>query len=168
MLRDVLQDVVSCLVHSPVRRIGGGRGAADGISLGIGSDEPILLRGTARLHLMMRLRYRLTPAEAQPGFWQAAVVAYQYTLLDESQREILAFHLHPEGSSHITTPHCHIGPGAGQLRAELAAAHIPTGPLTLAAVTRLAIEAFAVRPMRGDWDTTLRRSELALIGDSLR
>jgi hypothetical protein len=166
MLRDVLQNVVSCLVHSPVRRIGGGRGAGEGISLGMGSDEPVLLRGTARLHLSFRLRYRLIAAEAQPGSWQAAVIAYQYTLLDQDKREILAFHLHPEGPSHLTTPHIHLGPGAGLLRPELTRAHVPTGPVTLAAVVRLAIVGFSVGPLRSDWDATVRRAEQVLVPDA--
>ena len=88
----------------------------------------------------MRLRTSRHPGEPDP--WLVAIVAYQYTLLDEDQREILAFHLHPEGPSNVTTPHLHLGEGAGQVRADLAAAHVPIGPLTLAAVTRLAIEAF--------------------------
>lgn len=89
-------------------------------------------------------------------------MAYQYTLLDADQHEILAFHLHPEGASHVVTPHLHLGPGAGQLRADLGAAHVPTGPVTLAAVARLAIEGFSVSPQRAAWDATLRRSDAAL------
>jgi hypothetical protein len=85
----------------------------------------------------MRLRTSRHPGEPDP--WLVAIVAYQYTLLDEDQREILAFHLHPEGPSHV-----------------------PTGPLTLAAVTRLAIEAFGVQPLRTRWDATLRRSDVVL------
>jgi hypothetical protein len=91
-------------------------------------------------------------------------VAYQYTLLDQDQREILAFHLHPNGPSRVMTPHLHVGPGAGELRADVAAAHIPTGALTLAAVVRLALEAFSVEALRRDWDLTLRRSDVALAG----
>jgi hypothetical protein len=85
-------------------------------------------------------------------------------LLDRDQREILAFHLYPDTSSRVITPHLHIGPGAGELRADLATAHIPTGALTLAAVARLAIEGFSVQPQRANWDATLRRSDVALAG----
>jgi hypothetical protein len=62
----------------------------------------------------------------------------------------------------VTTPHLHLGAGAGQLRSDLGAAHVPTGTVTLAAVARLAVEAFAVRPMRPAWDQILGRADTAL------
>ena len=110
----------------------------------------------------MLLRGSHHPGEADP--WLVEIVAYQYTLYDQDQREILAFHHHPEGPSHVTTPHLHLGAGAGQLRTDLLAAHVPTGSLTLAVIARLAIEAFGARPLRSAWDTTLRRSHVALAG----
>ncbi len=108
----------------------------------------------------MRVRSSHLSGEREP--WLVNIVAYQYTLLDADQREILAFHLHPEGPSHVTTPHLHLGAGAGQLRADLAAAHVPTGTVTLAAVARLAIEGFSARPQRAGWDATLLRADVAL------
>jgi hypothetical protein len=90
------------------------------------------------LHARMQSRGTQHPGEASP--WEIAIVGYQYTLLDADQHEILAFHLHPEGRSHVTTPHLHLGAGAGQLRSDLGAAHVPTGTVTLAAVARLATE----------------------------
>jgi hypothetical protein len=108
----------------------------------------------------MQSRGTQHPGEASP--WEIAIVGYQYTLLDADQPEILAFHLHPEGRSHVTTPHLHLGAGAGQLRSDLGAAHVPTGTVTLAAVARLAVEAFAVRPMRPAWDQILGRADTAL------
>lgn len=108
----------------------------------------------------MLLRGTHHPGESEP--WNVAIVAYQYTLLDQDQREILAFHLHPDGQSHVVTPHLHLGAGAGQLRADLGTGHIPTGPVTLAAVARLAIEAFSARPIRATSDDILRRADMAL------
>ena len=110
----------------------------------------------------MLIRGTHDPGERDP--WDVGIVAYQYTLLDADQHEIIAFHLHPEGQSHVTTAHLHLGTGAGQLRADLAAAHVPTGPVTLASSVRLAIEGFAARPLRQLWDSLLHRAELALIG----
>jgi hypothetical protein len=110
------------------------------------------------------MRLRGSRHEGEPDPWQVSIAAYQYTLLDHEQREILAFHLHPDGPSQVIMPHLHIGPGAGELRADLAAAHIPTSTITLAAVVRLALEAFSVRPLRRDWAATLRRSDVALAG----
>ncbi len=159
---------MGCVLHAPVRRVGGGRGVDETIALVIGPDEPIPLRGAANVRLLLRLRYRLAPVEHRPGQWQATIISYQYTLLDQGQREILAFHLHPDGPSDVQTPHLHLGAGAGQLRPELAQAHVPTGPLTLAAVVRLAIEAFLIRPLRQDWDAVLSRCDAALAGSPNR
>jgi len=91
--------------------------------------------------------------------WRVRIVAYQYALLDDASREYLAYHWHPDGSSHVTQPHLHLGPAAGVAVPELAAAHLPTGPVSLAAVARLAIEAFDVRPLRLDWAAVLGRPE---------
>ena len=128
----------------------------------IGHNVPYRLVGPALLSIHARMQVRATRHPDEPEPWQVLIVAYQYTLLDQDQREILAFHLHPEGSSHVVTPHLHLGAGAGQLRADLAGAHIPTGPVTLAAVARLVIEGFAARPQRGGWDAMLRRADAAL------
>jgi hypothetical protein len=135
---------------------------SDDVGIVIGRDEPYRLAGPARLWLHARMRLRVIHQVGERDPWRVDVVAYQYTLLDADQREILAFHLHPEGPSHVTTPHLHLGAGAGQLRADLVAAHVPTGPVTLAAVVRLAVEGFAARPLRQQWDALLHRAELVL------
>jgi len=111
----------------------------------------------------------LAPASAalppQPGRggWWAQIGAYQYTLLDQGEQEIVAYHLHPEGPSHVVTPHLHLGAGAQVSRAELGAAHLQTGPIPPTAVIRLAIEAFSAQPSRQQWDVTLREADSALL-----
>ena len=156
-----MQEVIGCLVRGPGARLRNRPRTYD-YDLTVGNDVAYHLAGPARIALYARMLLRASHQPELPEPWQIQIVAYQYTLLDTNGREILAFHLHPEGPSHVVTPHLHLGAGAGQLRADLAAAHVPTGPVTLAAVARLAIQAFAVRPMRGDWDTRLRRSDVAL------
>ena len=53
-------------------------------------------------------------------------------------------------------PHLHLGPAADIGRAALTTAHLPTGPVGLHQVLRLAIESFEVAPIRQDWDQVLR------------
>ena len=84
-------------------------------------------------------------------------MAYQYTLLDRDEREYLGYHWHPDGISHETEPHLHLGPAARVGASMLATAHLPTGAISLAAVVRLAIEAFGARPLRPDWSAVLSR-----------
>jgi hypothetical protein len=142
------------------------RGRLQVYDLIIGNDVPYRLAGSGRFLLHARIRLHGSSYPDEPDPWLVQIMAYQYTLLDQDQREILTFHLHPEGLSHVTTPHVHLGPGAGQLRPELTRAHVPTGPVTLAAVVRLAIVEFSVGPLRSDWDATVRRAEQVLVPDA--
>lgn len=68
------------------------------------------LRGPERIHLRVRLRIQITQAEPPRGLWDAETAAYEYRLSDQDDREILAYHWHPEGQSHVETPHLHLGP----------------------------------------------------------
>src|SRR5215213_270046 len=98
--------------------------------------ESVELRSRIGLRLRVRLRARVGPTDNDPGRWRARIVAYQYALLDQNGREYLAYHWHPDGSSHVTEPHLHLGPAARVGVGELAAAHLPTGPVSLASVVR--------------------------------
>lgn len=84
------------------------------------------------------------------------------SLEDADGHEILAYHWHPEARSHVTTPHLHLGAGAGALRAELTKAHLATGPVSPTVLLALAIESFGARPRRADWSVVLERSREAL------
>jgi hypothetical protein len=102
------------------------------------------------------MRVRLTQAEPPRGLWEAQTAAYEYRISDQDDREIVAYHWHPEGQSHIRTAHLHLGPGAEIGRAALLTAHLPTGPVPIQAVLRLAIESFEAQPVRRDWDDVLQ------------
>jgi hypothetical protein len=117
--------------------------------------ELVPLRGPLGLGLRVRLRAQIGPADASAREWRAAIIAYQYALLDGDGREYLTYHWHPDGVSHVTEPHLHFGPAAQVGMPALAAAHLPTGPVHLPAVVRLAVEAFRARPLRRDWSATL-------------
>jgi hypothetical protein len=121
----------------------------------VGGGEPVRLRGPERIQLRVRLRVRVTQANPPRGLWDATTAAYEYRLSDLDDREIVAYHWHPEGQSHVQTPHLHLGPGAEIGRRALLMAHLPTGPVHLAAVLRLAIKGFAAEPARRDWDRVL-------------
>jgi hypothetical protein len=87
--------------------------------------------------------------------WDAQTAAYEYRLSDPDDRELLAYHWHPEGQSHVETPHLHLGPAAEVGRRPLLTAHLPTGLVRVDSVIRLAVESFAVAPIRPDWDRVL-------------
>lgn len=120
--------------------------------------EPVRLRGPERIHLRVRLRARVARIEAN-GLWEARTAAYEYRLSDGDDREILAYHFHPEGPSHVQTPHLHLGPAAEVGRVGLLAAHLPTDLVAIQEVLRLAVESFGVEVLRGDWDQVLRATQ---------
>jgi hypothetical protein len=87
----------------------------------------VQLRSPHGLALRVRLRARVGPVEHDPRQWRVRIVKYQYALLDRDGREYLGYHWHPDGVSHVTEPHLHLGPAAQVGVAMLAAAHMPTG-----------------------------------------
>ena len=93
------------------------------------------------------------------GQWEARAAAYEYRLSDGDDREILAYHYHPDGASPVQTPHLHLGPAAEVGRAALTTAHLPTGWVALEAVIRLAIEGLGAEPARRDWDRVLGQAD---------
>lgn len=122
----------------------------------LGRGEPVRLRGPQRIHLRVRIRLRVAQAEPPRGLWGAQTAAYEYRLSDQDDREILAYHWHPDGQSHVRTPHLHLGPAAEVGRPSLTTAHLPTGSVGLHQVLRLAVASFEVAAIRQDWDQVLR------------
>ncbi|MGE3913444.1 MAG: hypothetical protein AB7K36_29095, partial [Chloroflexota bacterium] len=115
----------------------------------------VRLQGPERIHLRVRLRLQLTQVEESRGYWDADLAAYEYRLSDPDDREILAYHWHPDGQSHVQTPHLHLGVAAAVGRVALLTAHLPTGQVSARDVVRLAVESFAVQPQRRDWAAIL-------------
>lgn len=105
------------------------------------------------------------------GFFEVRTASYLYRILDLNEREIIAYHWHPEGVSPVVRPHLHLtsriqpvsidDPARPDLEPEriaLAEMHISTGPVPFEDVVRLLIEEFRVIPLRSDWEEILSRS----------
>jgi hypothetical protein len=130
------------------------------VDIVLGSGEAVRLRGPERIHLRVRLRVRVSQVEPPRGLWEAETAAYEYRLSDLDDREILAYHWHPDGQADVQTPHLHLGPAAEAGRASLLAAHLPTGPVSLREVLLLAVESFGGEPIRRDWPSILRPARI--------
>jgi hypothetical protein len=89
---------------------------------------------------------------------QSSPDEYSYTVAQAEGLEVLAFHLHPRPRAGMAC-HLHLGAGAGSLMPELAAAHVPTGPVTAVHFVRFLIEDFGVRTLREDWRGVLESAE---------
>lgn len=94
--------------------------------------------------------------------WEARTAGYLYRLDGADGREILAYHWHPAGLSHEHRPHLHVGAGYGLIRPEWQKAHLPTGPLSPAALLEPCITHLGVPPRRRDWVAVFARLAAAL------
>jgi hypothetical protein len=88
------------------------------------------------------------------------LAGYSFQLADGFGNELLAYHWHPIGLSHVRTPHLHLG--ASTVRNDaipINETHLPTGIVTLPEIVRYLIEEIGVEPNRTDWTTILSRVE---------
>jgi hypothetical protein len=113
------------------------------------------------LYLTVEDYFRVVEDPGHPHPWATRWVGYQYTLRDIDDREIVAYHWYPEGRSHITTPHIHLGPGAEIGRRDLARAHLRAGRVMLEDMLQFVITELGVRPLRRDWSEVLDRTRRA-------
>lgn len=96
--------------------------------------------------------------------WRVRTVGYAYSLLRHDDREILAYHWHPDGRSHVTTAHLHLGAGAEVGWPGMRKTHLPTGPVMVPDLIELTIGS-GVRPRRSDWRSVLDGARGDLAGE---
>lgn len=104
----------------------------------------------------------MVQAANSPGAWVVQLTAYGYELLDDQDRELLAYQWHPQGRSAVTWPHVHLGPATGDLWRPMSRAHLPAGRIAVQDVLRLAIRDFGVPPRRANWEAVLDRTKRTL------
>ncbi len=132
----------------------GGQGSVSGAHLLLFRPDPIVhLGGTHDLSFMLKIEYVAAPVEADRRRWQARTVSYYYEFILPNGRQLLSYHWHPVGRSPIVWPHVHLPSHTAPV--DLSRAHLPTRPVGLEAVLRLAIEDVGVRPLRADWREVL-------------
>lgn len=96
--------------------------------------------------------------------WSVDVIAYEYRLLDHSERELLVYHWHPEAAG-PDFPHIHVSATLNaqvdaMTRREIALdkRHVVTGLVELREFVRMLVTEFDVRPLRPDWQLRLATS----------
>jgi hypothetical protein len=155
-LLDTFQRIVSCLTDAVLRPTGYAP-SAEPLHITT-AGGPARLRGRPPMSLRVTHGYRLVESAAVTGPWRVQTTSYLYDLIVPEGPEILLFHWHPNSRSHVTTPHLHLRQGAQVGLRSLAETHIPTGPVKIWDVVRLAIAMGAV-PRRRDWEQVLTRAE---------
>ncbi len=107
-----------------------------------------------------RLKYEII-RDARPGYgpFRVTTRGYDYSIRTTDGTAVLDYHWHPEGVSHATYPHLHLG--SQQLRPDAVlsrADHVPTGRITFESIIRSLIER-GIEPLATDWRERLERCE---------
>jgi hypothetical protein len=116
-------------------------------------QRPVRLAGE-RLYLDIIHGFRVVQTRSRLEPFQVTTTDYFYTLLDQNQRELVAYHLHPDGAGWCTYPHLHVGTAKGIIDNKT---HLITGSLPFQAFIRMLIEdpAIPVVSLRTDWARVL-------------
>jgi hypothetical protein len=123
------------------------------------SADPLRLRcsgqpGISHVSLIVGHQFRVVPDE--DSGWHVSTSQYEYYIQDDDERELIAWHWHPEST--ITYPHLHVP--AGPIHHKT---HVPTGRVSIEAVIRLLITEYGVPPIRDDWAAVLEDAEANFI-----
>jgi hypothetical protein len=156
--RDELQRLLSCVTTAVVHV------DATGPTTTLTGQAHLPRREGGRIHLFLLHDFVVVSDGERPRSerWQARTIGYNYRLKDADGREIVAYHWHPHGQSHLLTPHLHLGAALGQIRPEMTKAHLQTGAVTPVAVLALALEQFGVALRRANWPMLFERSARSL------
>ena len=153
--RSDVQRQVSCVTDAVVGVGGGYYPSSEPHFLAMNNGLPAALGGASRLRFRLQQNYRIVESGSRGNAWQVDVVGYNYAVLDSNLTEVILYHWHPIGNSHVETPHLHLEQGAQVGRREVRDAHLPTGQVPLHAILRLLIQDLGVRPRRNDWEAVL-------------
>jgi hypothetical protein len=121
---------------------------ASGVPQQLELADPAKLRSGHSLRLSVAEHYEVH--EDADG-WHVEIVGYLYAL-EYEDRELVAYHWHPQGESPITWPHMHVGADIRVGGRWLAKVHLPTGAVGLERVVALAIAELGAEPQRDDWE----------------
>jgi hypothetical protein len=128
-------------------------------SLTLNGGIPSTLKSSPRLYLTVKMLYRVTEVEGDRGPCKVSTAAYYYALHDARQRELIAFHWHPEAEG-PKEPHLHIYAPSNVIDL-LAKVHLPSGRIALEQFLRFLIQELEVKPVRPDWDRILSGTQKA-------
>jgi hypothetical protein len=85
------------------------------------------------------------------GGFKVKTRSYMYSVEDESYREVIAFHWHPETPGSVRFPHLHICHGAGkEIRQDVRDVHFRTDRIAFEDFALMLIRDFRVVPERDD------------------
>lgn len=161
---DPIQAAIACLASAKISVSHGGRHeVAVTHSWAINAGRGITLEGRATTGLRVPLTFRATMSyeivRGERDEWRVSTRGYHY-VIGAASDEVVGYHWHPDGQSHVATPHVHIGAAAltedGVLTPK---SHLPTERVSFESMIRLLITEFGVEPAAADWHQRLDVSE---------
>ena len=131
-------------------------GQADVLTATLAGDATVPVTSTAALRFGMTLQYRVVQ-DSSSRAWAIRMAAYEYTVTDSADHELLVYHWHPEWKGEIAFAHLH--PEwhllAAAYKGVFSHRHLPTGGIALEEVVWMLIEELGVQPRREDWRSKL-------------
>ncbi len=131
------------------------------LTVTLAGDATVPVTSTASLRFGMNLQYRVVRDPSSRG-WAIRLAAYEYTVTDSDDHEILVYHWHPEWKGEIAFAHlhpeCHLL--AARYQRVFSHCHLPTGGIALEDVVWTLIEELGVQPRRADWRVKLGETRL--------
>jgi hypothetical protein len=157
-----VREIVACVTSRPV--FASSRPTLEA-ELAITFANPVPLRLRRGGHLLFFMAISIGIEEAVDAHGEAAlsVREYRYRLMEPDERELLAYHWHPHGSSLVTAPHMHLSSRMPVIHLPLGNAialsdmHLPTGFVGVADIVRFLIIEVGVEPRRRDWEAVIDR-----------
>jgi hypothetical protein len=113
-----------------------------------GRNNPVNLDSHPPIGLWISFTYQIVKAAGHRGPWKVKTLGYQYTLLDQQNREIVSYQWHsghPVAHIHVSGPYRYV--------------HFETGRIYLEQVLRTAIKEFNVRAKHLDWENILAQRQ---------
>jgi hypothetical protein len=152
---DPLNLAVSCVSRTPIQQTFEAKPQVGRMSFQ--GNEAVRLNSRHNLSLQV---FHAFEVSADHIGWRVRSRAYMYHVYAGEEREIIAFHWHPDRGP-VALPHAHFKTLNDPF--PMGKAHMPTGRVSLESVIRLLIDELAVEPMRRDWRGVLAKTERAFI-----
>jgi hypothetical protein len=135
-----LQRALSCITDAKLFVSRGKQpGEVEALAL---SEDPLRLTSARIGPVQFVLGHQFRVVQDGRKSWHVSTAAYRYHLLDDSGRELIAWHWHPEslGDTRLRGhPHVHVQAGPIERRI-----HVPTGRVSVESVLRLLLIDLAV------------------------
>jgi hypothetical protein len=150
-----MQRALSCVTLEVVRPSPNGYDPGGPHTLVLSKGLAVPVGGDVALRMFHQ--YSVVPASGTHGPWKVSTVGYVYAIEDLEERELFAYHWHPDTADAdvAKTPHLHVSGEHERL-------HLPTGRVSMERVVRLAVE-LGCSTIRADWEKVLDETEAEFV-----